>query len=588
MYKMEENSSLIDINSAAKLVGVSKLTLRNWDNNGVLKAIRIGNRGDRRYRKEDIEKLMNRKDDREINKSEFFKWVNHGNFWFEELPCLPITTELGLRKVPGIDKWFKPGYKPGIRFFAHLFEKDNLVQAMSLTESIEYCKTQIETLNKNPNKIKDFYLVWDKRTKELEKVMTRLEFIEMNKLSQEELLKEFDNFCKAISNFWDITVSLEPFDPYSEKYYETKFEKLCKNKKFAKEAFAVLTLPTKPSFFAEERRDMLNIIIKYLCNFKKRKEILERNNEDFLSNIKTNEPEFFEELLKHHRNYYWIQNSYGGRTVLKLTDFLNFLRDIIKNLSIENAKNELGKIENPEKLIQKQKELLTELNLPYEIVNELEFIREITLLKDERKKIVLTMLHHIFGFLEEFSRRTGIDDKLIGYCRVDEIPLLLKNSLPLSLLETRRNGCVLVSSKEDRFSIITGNEYLEIKKSVLENKHTGNLTEIAGNVACRGPDSIIRGIARVILNPNNAFIEKDNILVTSMTRPEFVPLMKNAKAVITNEGGITSHAAIVSRELNKPCIIGTKNATRVLETGDEIEMRMNHGIVRILKKKLNV
>jgi pyruvate,water dikinase len=68
-----------------------------------------------------------------------------------------------------------------------------------------------------------------------------------------------------------------------------------------------------------------------------------------------------------------------------------------------------------------------------------------------------------------------------------------------------------------------------------------------------------------------------------MTRVEFVPLMKKAKAIITNEGGIACHAAIVSRELGLPCIIGTKNATRVLKDGDEIEMDLEKGVVKKIR-----
>ena len=69
-----------------------------------------------------------------------------------------------------------------------------------------------------------------------------------------------------------------------------------------------------------------------------------------------------------------------------------------------------------------------------------------------------------------------------------------------------------------------------------------------------------------------------------MTRPEFVPLLKQASAIITDEGGITSHAAIVSRELKIPCIIGTKVATKVLKDGDKVEVNANHGVVRIIEQ----
>ncbi len=76
--------------------------------------------------------------------------------------------------------------------------------------------------------------------------------------------------------------------------------------------------------------------------------------------------------------------------------------------------------------------------------------------------------------------------------------------------------------------------------------------------------------------------EKEEILVTSMTRIEFVPLMRKAKAIITDEGGIACHAAIISRELGIPCIIGTKNATRTLKTGNTVELDLKTGIIKVI------
>jgi len=63
--------------------------------------------------------------------------------------------------------------------------------------------------------------------------------------------------------------------------------------------------------------------------------------------------------------------------------------------------------------------------------------------------------------------------------------------------------------------------------------------------------------------------------------------MKKAAAIITNEGGMTSHAAIISRELGIPCIIGTKVATKVLKTGELVEVLPTHGKVRVLKEEFN-
>ncbi len=61
--------------------------------------------------------------------------------------------------------------------------------------------------------------------------------------------------------------------------------------------------------------------------------------------------------------------------------------------------------------------------------------------------------------------------------------------------------------------------------------------------------------------------------------PEYIPAMKKAIAFITDEGGITSHAAIVAREMNKPCIVGCGNATTSLKDGDSVEIDGNTGVV---------
>ncbi len=69
-----------------------------------------------------------------------------------------------------------------------------------------------------------------------------------------------------------------------------------------------------------------------------------------------------------------------------------------------------------------------------------------------------------------------------------------------------------------------------------------------------------------------------------MTRVEFAPLMRKAKAIITNEGGVACHAAIVSRELGIPAIIGTKTGTKQLKNGDLVEMDLESGLIKIVKK----
>jgi len=93
-----------------------------------------------------------------------------------------------------------------------------------------------------------------------------------------------------------------------------------------------------------------------------------------------------------------------------------------------------------------------------------------------------------------------------------------------------------------------------------------------------------QGVVKIIQKVHDLVnVYQGDILVTSMTRPEMVVAMEKAAAIVTDEGGITSHAAIVSRELGVPCIIGTKNATKILKNGDLVEVDATKGIVRKLK-----
>jgi pyruvate, water dikinase len=89
------------------------------------------------------------------------------------------------------------------------------------------------------------------------------------------------------------------------------------------------------------------------------------------------------------------------------------------------------------------------------------------------------------------------------------------------------------------------------------------------------------GKAKIVLDPDDAhnLMTKGDILVTGMTDPDFVPFMKMASAIVTDKGGITSHAAIVSRELNIPCVVGTENATQLLKTGQEYTVDSRNGLI---------
>ena len=118
-----------------------------------------------------------------------------------------------------------------------------------------------------------------------------------------------------------------------------------------------------------------------------------------------------------------------------------------------------------------------------------------------------------------------------------------------------------------------------LEKSLLKEE---NVSELKGQTAYKGK---VVGRVRVILDPKkvNDFSEGD-ILVTGMTRPEYLSLVKKSVAFVTDAGGVLSHAAITARELQKPCVIGTNQATKVLKDGDLVEVDADNGVVRILER----
>lgn len=106
---------------------------------------------------------------------------------------------------------------------------------------------------------------------------------------------------------------------------------------------------------------------------------------------------------------------------------------------------------------------------------------------------------------------------------------------------------------------------------------TGSSTvEVKGRVASKG-EAI--GKVKIITDPAAETISEDEILVCAMTTPDYIPHMVKAKGVVTDMGGILCHAAIVARELHKPCIVGTGNATATLKNGDTVSLNTESGEV---------
>jgi len=124
---------------------------------------------------------------------------------------------------------------------------------------------------------------------------------------------------------------------------------------------------------------------------------------------------------------------------------------------------------------------------------------------------------------------------------------------------------------------LTGEKARKIAKSV-QLRVVVATNELRGQTGCIGKAT---GTVKIVIRPADmAKFNKGDILISIATDPDIVPAMKKAAAIVTEQGGITSHAAIVSRELGVPCVIGTKIATKVFKDGDRVEVDATNGVVR--------
>jgi phosphoenolpyruvate synthase/pyruvate phosphate dikinase len=199
------------------------------------------------------------------------------------------------------------------------------------------------------------------------------------------------------------------------------------------------------------------------------------------------------------------------------------------------------------------------------------------LMKCMRKDAASHSMHAIRKAIEEVGKRTGFSFEQLEFATYEELSLAFLQQLDKSELEKRREYCISIAETLPLKTFSGEIARQEAKKRMKNTSHV-QVNEIKGTCACPGT---AKGKAKIVIRPNDLVkIEKGDVLVTTATIPEMVPVMKKASAIITDQGGITSHASIVARELQIPCLIGTKIATKVFKDGDLVEVDATNGTAR--------
>lgn len=424
----------------------------------------------------------------------------------------------------------------------HYIEKDQ--------ESIaNYLVDRIKKEGKYSLRLVSSWLEDSKRFYRLYGQMMKLDFSK----STEKKLGE--SFCALYNSFLPLgarSFILEGFSFKADVILAEMLKEVLKRNgcsNLYEQAFTILAATSRDSFLQEAEKELFVLYKKHSQH------LFERAIDKYLV------------------KYAWLHNNYAGTGSLDKDWVMEQVKEIKKKslLKFDQAKTVLRK-----------KKMLAKIKATRELINLSKAIDDFVYWQDQRKKMVFHVIEAQKKLLTEFSRRWGVEKGLLEYLTPAEFGSWICNSKPIALKELRlrqKNCCIIV--KRGSIELVSKN-VAEINKLVITKYSDINIgQELKGSVANLGK---ARGIVKIVLSVKDMDnFEAGSILVSSMTRPDMTPALKKARAIVTDDGGITCHAAIVSRELGVPCIVGTKVATRVLKDGDEVEVDANTGRVYIIK-----
>ncbi|MFH1187688.1 MAG: PEP-utilizing enzyme [bacterium] len=416
----------------------------------------------------------------------------------------------------------------------------------------KYCKKEIE-------KAEEFY----KKGLELKKT-------NWTKKTNKEIKKQLLEIIEIERNFACPWYAQYPLDEYFESAIERELKKYMQetDNDFRKYVL-IFTDPSKATEVSMERENL----VKLAREFFSKKENLNHLSENAKKKIK-----------RHLDKYAYINSGWATGKAYIEKDITDRIKEIKKQIGSGASIKQMLYDTSEKKVEDGFREALKKIK-PDQIFKKL--INKARFHSYVRNRRVEAFFNGDYGasfIYNEIARRSNFNEDLIIEVTVPEmIGALEGKKLPSKEEMDRRlnNYAMVVRNCETK--LITDPEKIKKLERIYFVDVVG-VMEIKGKMACLG--GIIKGRAKVCLDKSEiGKIEKGDILVTQFTTPDFVPAMEKAAAIVADQGGLSSHAAIVSRELGVPCVIATKNGTRIIKDNDLLEVNAKTGVVKILERK---
>ncbi len=285
------------------------------------------------------------------------------------------------------------------------------------------------------------------------------------------------------------------------------------------------------------------------------------------------------ELAMHVQHYASLNYGYQGPE-LRNSDVLLRAKKLYERRRDELADDLKRHESHFQELQASQRQIENALQLTEQEHYLFEAARVFTYLKAYR--VDIRHLFHLVSdmLFRELGKRHFLPISWFRYAERSEILALLSGK-PVereSILRRREHLLMVFTEQGDTF--IPPQEIDAFYRTYVYEEEVTNTDHVNGQSAFLGK---VLGTVKILHDASEVLkVQHGDILVATTTNPDLLPAMYRASAFVTDSGGITSHAAIVAREMKKPCVIGTKFATKVFHDGDRVEVDADHGVVRKL------
>lgn len=289
-------------------------------------------------------------------------------------------------------------------------------------------------------------------------------------------------------------------------------------------------------------------------------------------------------LARHLDHYAYINRGLATSHPYTMADMVRRLREMKKQVARGQSMDDLIAQSSAKKITQDLRWAMQRIKPDASFRRVIRQAREHSYTRNRRVEAFFQADYGASFLYHEIARRAHFNPNWIMDVSIPEMFNALDGQpLPGRVEMHRRFKGYAMMVRQAETKLIT--DPREIKKLAQQySVRVQNTKELTGAVACVG--GIIRGRARICMDKKDiGKVRSGDILVAQFTTPDYVPAMEKAAAIVADQGGLSSHAAIVSRELGVPCVIATKIGTRVIKDNDLLEVDATKGIVRIISKR---